>query len=174
MNGPDRRARFESLYGAHASAVARYARRRSDADTAADVVSDVFVVAWRRLEEVPDDALPWLLGCARRVLWHQQRAARRRSRLLERLTASAPPVVVSLELPNRVLAQGLAALSDRDREALLLTAWEGLSTDQAAMVVGCSPQAFRVRSHRARQRLTAALRAIDQSDEVSSMLEVCE
>lgn len=174
MDEVDRRARFESLYRAHADDVARFARRRSDAETAADVVSEVFVVAWRRLEQVPDDALPWLLGCARRVLGHQQRAARRRSRLLAKLTVTSPRVDGSRESSSSVLAEGLAALTERDREALLLTAWEGLTTEQAAVVVGCSPEAFRVRSHRARQRLAAALGTRDQSGDVPSMVEVCE
>jgi RNA polymerase sigma-70 factor, ECF subfamily len=118
--------------------------------------------------------LPWLLGCARRMLWHHHRAEQRRGRLLERLKSSAPRVVVSLELPNTVLACGLATLSARDREALLLTAWEGLTTDQAAEVLGCSPQAFRVRAHRARQRLADAMHALDQADEAPSTREVCK
>ena len=168
----DRRTRFEALYAEHAAAVARYARRRADEQTAADVVSEVFVVAWRRFDDVPQDALPWLLGCVRRVLWHHHRAEQRRGRLLERLKSSAPRVVVSVELPNTMLARGLAVLSERDREALLLTAWEGLTTDQAAKVLGCSPQAFRVRAHRARQRLMDAMHALDQSDEVPSIAEV--
>ena len=168
----DRRTRFDALYAAHAAAITRYARRRTDEQTAADVASDVFVVAWRRLDDVPEDALPWLLGCARRVLWHHHRAEQRRGRLLDRLKASAPPATVSVELPHTVLARGLAALSDRDRDALLLTAWEGLTTDQAARVLDCSPQAFRVRAHRARQRLLDAMQTLSQADEALSITEV--
>jgi RNA polymerase sigma-70 factor, ECF subfamily len=174
MGLADRRARFEALYSKHAGAVARYARRRTDEQTAADVVSEVFVVAWRRFDHVPEDALPWLLGCARRVLWHHHRAEQRRGRLLDRLKSSAPRAVLSVELPPTVLATGLASLSERDREALLLTAWEGLTTEQAAAALGCSPQAFRVRTHRARQRLMDAMRALDQADEAPSIAEVCK
>jgi RNA polymerase sigma-70 factor (ECF subfamily) len=174
MGVADRRTLFEALYAEHAPAVARYARRRADEQMTADVVSEVFVVAWRRFDDVPEDALPWLLGCARRVLWHQHRAEQRRGRLLDRLKSSAPPVVVSVELPNTVLARGLVTLSERDREALLLTAWEGLTTDQAARVLGCSPQTFRVRAHRARQRLAEAMHAVDQADEAPSIAEVCK
>jgi RNA polymerase sigma-70 factor, ECF subfamily len=174
MRLADRRTRFEALYAEHAPAVARYARRRADEQTAADVVSEVFVVAWRRFDDVPEDALPWLLGCARRVLWHHHRAEQRRGRLLDRLKSSAPRVVVSVELPNSVLVRGLVTLSERDREVLLLTAWEGLTTDQAAKVLGCSPQTFRVRAHRARQRLADAMHALDQADEAPSIAEVCK
>jgi RNA polymerase sigma-70 factor (ECF subfamily) len=172
MGRPDRRTRFEALYAEHAAAVARYAHRRADEQTAADVVSEVFVVAWRRFDDVPEDALPWLLGCARRVLWHHHRAEQRRGRLLERLKSSAPPLVVSVEQADTGLARGLAELSERDREVLLLTAWEGLTTDQAATVLGCSPQTFRVRAHRARQRLMDAMSALEQFDDVSSIPEV--
>jgi RNA polymerase sigma-70 factor (ECF subfamily) len=54
------------MYVAHADAVYAYARRRAEISVAEDVVMEVFVVACRRLEKVPDEALPWLLGWARR------------------------------------------------------------------------------------------------------------
>ena len=161
MDEDERRERLEALYAAHARPVLRYAQRRTDQATAADVLSEVFVVAWQRLDEVPADPLPWLLACARRVLWHQQRAERRRFKLVDRLTANTPRTPLSVELHDDALAQAFATLSERDREALLLTAWEGLTADKAARVLGCSPQAFRVRAHRARKRLSAALLAAD-------------
>lgn len=157
----ERRGRLEALYAAHAPEVLVYARRRTDHATAADVLSDVFVVAWRRLDEVPKDALPWLLGCARHALLNHQRADRRRSRLAARLNANAPSTPFSLEAHEHRLVQALARLKERDREVLLLTAWEGLTTRQAARVLGCSPQAFKVRAHRARKRLADALLVVD-------------
>lgn len=174
MDEAERRTRFESLYNEHVSAVARYARRRSDVQTAADVVSEVFLIAWRRLDDVPEEPLPWLLACAGRALWHQQRSERRRSRLVQRLATATPRTVGAPELPNPELSQALATLSERDREALLLTAWEGLTTEQAAQVLGCSAPAFRVRAHRARRRLAAALADQDRPDEISSIAEVTE
>lgn len=132
-----------------------YALRRTDPATADDVVSDVFVVACRRLPDVPDDALPWLLGCARRVLANQRRGERRQRALSERLTggetAAAP------ESPDRGLAAALATLSEADREVLMLVAWEGLEPERAARVLGCSRGALAVRLHRARRRLARAL-----------------
>ncbi len=158
MDEETRRARVEALFAEHARAVLAYARRRTDQATAADVVSDVFVVALQRLDDVPrDDPLPWLLGCARRALLNQRRGQRRRARLFERLAASAPRSQPERGLSDGALARALATLSERDREALLLTAWEGLTAAQAARVLGCSTQAFWVRSHRARKRLAAAL-----------------
>jgi RNA polymerase sigma-70 factor (ECF subfamily) len=156
---PDRRARFEALYERHQAVVRSYAVRRSAPAGVEDVVADTFLVVWRRLEEVPEPELPWLLGVARRVLGDQRRAATRRRSLTERLTREVPetrgwlpPAGLSPEL-----AGALCALTEHEREALLLVAWDGLTPRDAAIVVGCSSTAFRVRLHRARERVVAQL-----------------
>jgi RNA polymerase sigma-70 factor, ECF subfamily len=82
----EKRLRFELLYAKYAPAVKAYVLRRAAASTADDVVAEVFVVCWRRFEEVPVDPLPWLLGVARRVLSTQRRGERRRGALYERLS----------------------------------------------------------------------------------------
>jgi len=161
MDEAERRARLEALFAAHARTVLVYARRRTDHASAADVLSEVFIVAWRRLDDIPADAVPWLLACARRALLHQRRAETRRSKLVEHLRANTLRTEFSPDLPDDALAQAFATLSERDREVMLLTAWEGLSAKQAAHVLGCSPQAFWVRTHRARKRLATALLAVD-------------
>ncbi len=122
------------------------------------------MVAWRRLDRVPSDSLAWLLACARRSLLNHQRAERRRSRLADRLTADTSRREVRVELRDDLLARAFATLQERDREALLLIGWEGLSVEQAAAVIGCSSQAFRVRTHRARRRLADALLALDAAE----------
>ena len=162
MSELDRRRRLEALFVAHAAAVRAYSARRVPSGDADDVTSDVFVIAWRRLDDVPDDALPWLLACARRIVANRVRGTRRqvalRHRLgLERAVPSAVP------LPDSSLAEGLAALSPADREALMLVVWDGLDHVQAAVVVGCSPRAFSMRVHRARRRLAAAMARHDQT-----------
>jgi RNA polymerase sigma-70 factor (ECF subfamily) len=81
--------RFELIYAKHAPAVKAYVLRRADASTADDVVAEVFVVCWRRFDDVPVDPLPWLLGVARRVLSTQRRGERRRGALYERLAGQA-------------------------------------------------------------------------------------
>ncbi len=140
-----------------------------DPVAADDAVSEVFVIAWRRLDDVPDDALPWLLGCARHVLAHQRRRSGRDLALLDRLAAGGGPGSVlggpdSTLGGDRVLGRALAQLSALDRELLLLIAWEGLEPGQAARVLGCSRNALAVRLHRARKRLAAALSAAEADD----------
>lgn len=154
----ERRDRFERLFRAHAAAVAGYARRRTDSASADDVINEVFAIAWRRLDDVPDPPVAWLLGCARRVLWHQQRTRRREQRLLARLRTLPPPPRAAAD---GVLGDALAMLGESDRELLLLLAWEGLGVNEAADVLGCSANACAVRLHRARKRLHAALLAVD-------------
>lgn len=153
-----RRTRFEALYEEHFDALLAYALRRMDRETAYDSVGEAFLVVWRRLEDVPEDALPWLYGVIRHVIANQRRSSRRRLSLFSRLTrdrieatATEPKIGVS------PLVHALGRLSDREREALMLTAWEGLDGVRAAAVLDISPVAFRVRLHRAKRRLAQEL-----------------
>jgi RNA polymerase sigma-70 factor, ECF subfamily len=147
--------RFVRIFDEHYRAVTAYALRRTTPAEAEDAVSETFLVAWRRLEEVPEDAKPWLLGVARRVLANQHRAAGRRRALLER--AAGQPAN-GQEQPRRPdVLHALAALSDADREVLLLVAWDGLSVREAALALRCTRAAAKVRLHRARRRFRAAL-----------------
>ncbi len=157
MDDLDRRRRVEMLFAEHAAAVRAYAGRRVPSAAADDVVSDVFVVAWRRLDDVPDDGLPWLLGCAQRIIANQRRSVRRQAALRERLSREPTGAPGDHPVADSVLGDALAALSKSDREVLMLTAWEGLEPARAAAVMGCSPRAFSMRLHRARRRLAAAM-----------------
>lgn len=150
---------FERLFRLHYAEVLAYASRRTTADAALDVAADTFLVAWRRVDEVPRDALPWLLAVARHGLANQSRAERRREALRAKAQAFHRPLPESPQVPNpdpEILA-ALAELPDTEREAILLIAWEGLTPGQAAGSLGCSAVAFRVRLHRARRRLSQAL-----------------
>ena len=156
----ERRTRFNTLFDQHYAAVRAYVSRRSGtAGVVDDVLSETFLVAWRRIDSVPADGLPWLLGVARRVLANQRRGEARRGALLRSLASMLPPGPVA-EPAGEVfgeLSEALAALSAREREALLLVAWEGLDPQRAARVVGCAPTAFRARLYRARRQLAARL-----------------
>lgn len=167
----ERRRRLEVLFREHANAVHAYARRRTRAASADDVVSEVFAIAWRRIDDVPDPPLPWLLVCARRVLANQRRGERRVAALRSRLTANRVPPLPTDE-GDGVLRQALNQLREHDREVLLLTAWEGLGLDEAATVLGCSKGAAAVRLHRARKRLEAALARIESQQSDTNAQEV--
>lgn len=155
----ERRVRFELLYGKHAPAVKAYVLRRAAPAVADDLVAEVFVVCWRRFEEIPADPLPWLLGVARRVLSTQRRGELRRDALHRRLAESGE-AAGPLDIPpaaGEALRRALGQLGEPDREILLLIAWEGLSPTQAAAVLGVKAAAVRVRLHRARRRLARVL-----------------
>ena len=84
-------ARLESLFYEHFSAVRTYTRRRAPEALVDDVVAETFFVAWRKIDHLPDDVRPWLLGVARKTLSTHLRAARRRTSLVEKLKTSERP-----------------------------------------------------------------------------------
>jgi RNA polymerase sigma-70 factor (ECF subfamily) len=149
-------ARFEHLFRAHYGGVLAYAQRRAPSALADDVVAETFLIAWRRLESVPRQELPWLLGVARRVLANQ----RRRDATQERLALQFPVEPASdvsdvgLDAP---LSRALSQLDEQDQELLRLIAWDGLTPAEAGRVLGWSPVRARVRLHRARGRLESLL-----------------
>ena len=160
---PDRR-RFETLFRAHYPALRRYAYHRaitgSDAD---DLVAETFLVAWRRLDVVPeDDALPWLLAVAANVRRNQARSRRRYLNLVDRvpLPEAAPPPLEPSDTAPAIRA-ALAALSRDDREILLLVAWDGLTPHQAATALGTNAGTARLRLHRARKRFATHFQLAD-------------
>ena len=158
----DDAARFRALFEATYAAVRRYAHHRGvPAGQADDVVAETFLVAWRRLDQVPrDDPLPWLLAVARNQGRNQRRSQVRYGNLLRRLPPPLPvPPPDEPPEPGRDVAvfAALAALDEGDRELLLLVAWDGLTPAQAARVVGCNAGAARVRLHRARRRFADEL-----------------
>ncbi|MFI0450650.1 RNA polymerase sigma factor [Actinomadura sp. 6N118] len=161
----DPKGRFTRLYDAHYRSVLRYALIRAAPDVAEDVVSETFLVAWRRLDDLPDQELPWLLGVARNLLRKQHATAGRRDALADRIAALTPEgELTDWDFADRVverdsLLRALAALPEKDVEALTLVAWHGLEPKQAARVTGCSAATFHVRLHRARKRLAARYRS---------------
>lgn len=156
-----RRARLEALFDAYGKAVYAFACRRAGAADADEVVSETFLVAWRRLDDVPVPALPWLLGVARRCLANLSRGEARQSAVRLRLATTPQPVVADVADRPSVSEQtrrSLARLSPGERDAITLIAWEGLTPDEVAVALGCSRAAVYLRLHRARRRLAADLK----------------
>src|SRR6187200_878435 len=143
-------ARFREVFS-HLGAVTAYARRRGSRDPDG-IAAEAMTIAWRRLDDVPaDDPLPWLYGTARNLVLAERTAP----------AAAAAPEVEHVDQPpvdlDPTLDRALRELSQLDREALLLVAWEDLTPGQAAQALGVSPVAFRVRLLRARRRFRASL-----------------
>ncbi|MEU6347294.1 sigma-70 family RNA polymerase sigma factor [Streptomyces sp. NPDC046977] len=161
---------LEALYTAHADRVLGYLRHRTDRETAEEILSETFVLAWHKYGAVPDDALPWLLASARRLLANRVRSDRRYLAATARMAALADrpgseEVGEAIGTRSEVVA-ALLTLSETDREALLLSAWYDLTARQAAAVTGCTAAAFAVRLHRARKRFRAALTGADPAEPV--------
>jgi RNA polymerase sigma-70 factor, ECF subfamily len=161
---PGRTSEFERLFRTCYPRVSGYAiRRTTDRAMAEEAVSETFLIAWRRMDSLPAEPLPWLLGVARKVVANQRRAAGRNS--------PAGPSVPLEAVPDRVrepemaevvadraaFAASFAALSAGDREVLALVNWDGLSAREAATVLECTTANFYLRLHRARRRLLAHL-----------------
>jgi RNA polymerase sigma factor (sigma-70 family) len=167
VNGPDRdegRAAFEQLFRETRIDLLAYILRRSlSPDDAADVLAETYLIAWRKLDAIPagERARLWLFGVARNLLL--KGASRRRSRyaLVERLAAELrsahPPQAPDEDERAAALSAALRALPERQREVVMLTAWEGLTPRQIAVVTGTPVNIVRVRLHRARARLKREL-----------------
>jgi RNA polymerase sigma factor (sigma-70 family) len=168
---------LEVAYRTSGTAVLGYALRRSASrEDALDIVAETFAIAWRRRTDMPvdpEEVRPWLFGIARRCLANAARSTYRASRLGERLadsfTSTAVPDPATLHehrADRHLVHRALEQLSAEDRELVTLIAWEGLTPAQAATALGLSAGTTRVRLHRARTRLRAALHTAAPLEEI--------
>jgi RNA polymerase sigma-70 factor (ECF subfamily) len=160
---PPRTARFDELYAEYRARIFAYCRTRSrTAADSEDALAEVFLVAWRRLDEIPQGpaARAWLYATARRVTANQLRSARRSASLLERLSAwhedKESYHLVEVSDAHELIHAALRRLKPIDREVLLLAEWEQLTSAEIATVMGCSSSSARGRLHRARRRFREA------------------
>lgn len=163
-DGPpvDREAVFVAMFDAYYPKIVAYVWRRLGPDAADEAVADTFITAWNNFDKVPDEPLIWLYGIARGAIANHRRRLQRRARLHDRVRAQSreptrsDPAEVALWRSS--FSAAVAHLSEPDKEALRLALWEGLTAAEAAVVLGCSTTAYKVRLHRARQRLRRFLR----------------
>lgn len=159
---PDPREAFDALYRATRTDLLRYlVRRTTDAEEAADLLAETYATAWRKLESIPagDGARLWLFGVARNLLLRSARRRRVADALVDRLAGelrAAEPRTPTDDRAER-LRSALSELSERDREIVTLTAWEDLTPREIAKVMATSPNAVRIRLHRARKQLESRL-----------------
>ena len=146
----------------------RYLARRTDPATADDVLAETLLVCWRRLDELPDDPLPWSYGVARNCLANAQRGVRRQQRLAAKIAVVDPPAD-SVQGPGESqgrdldIDRALRALREEDAELLRLWAWEQLTPAEIAEVLGITPNAASIRLHRAREKLKEELRKTSEA-----------
>ncbi|PPA56447.1 hypothetical protein BAW75_06165 [Micromonospora chalcea] len=167
---------FGVLFDRHGGAVRAFcARRTGSIDAADDLVSIVFLEAWRRrgeVELVDGNALPWLYGIARRTIQHRWRTAVRHRRALERLAPASTTPDHAEEVAGRLdderhlarLRAALERLRPPDRDVLLLCVWQGLTYAEAAVALGVPVGTVRSRLSRARSRLDAETGSISIAD----------
>ena len=138
----------------------RYALRRASPDEAEDAVSETMLLLWQQPERIPKGSeVGWSIGVCRKVLANMRRKRVRRESLLGRFVAqllpAAPAPVISRE-PE--ITTALSALSERDREALLLAVWDELPAREVGKVLGISANAAAIRIHRAKRRMRELLK----------------
>jgi RNA polymerase sigma-70 factor, ECF subfamily len=167
--------RFASLFNHHYTDVLRYARRRVRPDDAQEIVAETFLIAWRRIDDTPDDPLPWLYRIAALEIANAVRKNTRRLQLLERIQSDLKPVTAEVDSEIVGLREGVgrafSRLKEDDQEVLRLSAWEGLSPVDAAKVLGCTAATYRVRLHRARRRLEHGMRGESMNSSENAITE---
>jgi RNA polymerase sigma factor (sigma-70 family) len=144
------------------------ARSRGTGGDTEDVVAEIYLAAWRRINDVPappDDRL-WMYGVARNTLARYERTRQRRKQLLAPLSSqpetNTPPSEPHSGHPE--VLEAVSHLPKREREAVQLIYWDGLPQDEAAVVLGCSANALRIRLHRAKKRLSRRPGIVDSAE----------
>jgi RNA polymerase sigma factor (sigma-70 family) len=163
-----RRARFEAIWAEHSLKVRAYCIRRVASHDADDVAAEIFLVVWRRIDEIPPPpkTLLYIYGIAGKVVSNHTRSFRRKSRLDEKLRnlGVAPPVdpafLVVQSSDDADVAAAVRNLSRKDREIVMLYAWEDLPRDDIAQIMGMTRSAVDQRIHRSYQRLARALQPL--------------
>jgi RNA polymerase sigma factor (sigma-70 family) len=156
---------FSDFFAAHMQHVWYFAVRRTrSAAEADDVAAETFAVAWRRRADIPRDGggRMWIFGVARNVLANHQRSVDRQGRLRDRMAAVHDPSAVEHETEDPAVWQALAALSEEDRELLLLRCWDGLRVVDVAVVLGVRATLVSSRLHKAKERFRGELRRRDR------------
>ena len=160
---PERERRFEAVAADVYEPLQRYLRRRASAADAGDVLSEVLLTVWRRLEDVPsDDPLPWSYGVARRCLANHRRGDSRRERLTERIITHRLPdddgdPQRRVERLDPGLDAAIRTLTLAEQEIIRLWAWEQLEPREIAIVLDQTPNAVSVALSRSRRKLAEQL-----------------
>jgi len=164
----DEPAAFAELFERRFSVIYRFLCLRVGEQTAGDLASETFVIAFRRRAEYDvtrPDSRPWLFGIAANLAREQQRSERRRRETWLRLVRERPPeseddvlAPVDAEMDSETLRAALAELSPEARDLLLLFGCVGLSYEEIAEALSLPLGTVRSRIHRLRHKLSKRLR----------------
>jgi RNA polymerase sigma-70 factor (ECF subfamily) len=129
---------------------------------AADLLSETFVVAWRRGDRMPVDpeqARMWLFGVARRVLANAARGAVRHTDLTDKLRGHLQALPTEqLDAETLDIRAALDAIPADQSELVRLILWDGFTLPEAATILGIRESTARGRYQRARAQLRELLR----------------
>ena len=150
---PSQDAEFQRMFTSHRDAVWVYCCRRLPRDDVQDAVAEVFLVAWRRIDQAPegDESVLWLYGVARNIVRNFHRSAIRRQRLRIKVGAihqpadPTPEMQVIRRAEDRELLAAVDRLKPLEQELLRLRTWEELSLDEVASVVGLTTRSVESR-----------------------------
>lgn len=178
----EREQRFRHIHDSVYLDLLRFVRRRVHPTHAEDIVGDVMLVAWRRLDDVPaelSDARAWLFGVARKTLQNARRREDRHEAIAVRLTEERHSPVATGQDPDLIacrvdVAAAWPLLSATDQEAIALSVLDGLSAPEAAAVLGISASAFRLRLSRARRTLRRHITPVTPADTEASAIPAPE
>ncbi|MBA2954420.1 sigma-70 family RNA polymerase sigma factor [Nocardioides sp. MAH-18] len=157
-----RRERFERVAPGLVEPLRRYLVRRTDPDTAEDVLAETLLVCWRRVDDLPEEPLPWAYGVAANCLRNAERAARRQRRVAAKVAALEPRAPAREPADDPDLGVALGRMRAEDAELLRLWAWEQLTPAEIATVLGITGNAASIRLHRAREKLRIELRKVQR------------
>lgn len=160
---------FREIYREYLGPIRAYLARRVPFGDVEDLAADVFAVAWKKRDAVTrGEELPWLYRIASFVVANHRRKERHRLDVLwlfhEPDTAPAADAFLETD-PD--LASAWKTLTSDQRELLALVIVEGLPVQDAALVVGATPNAVSIRLHRAKKQLAEGLEKL-QGERLSS------
>jgi RNA polymerase sigma factor (sigma-70 family) len=176
----NRHEKFEALYAAHVKDLLSYALRRSaSTHDAVETLSEAMLVAWRRIDDVPEgiEARLWLFGVMRNVMNNSRRSSRRQKRLIEKvsslLEADVHEETRSRDTRTSNVHEALKQLRPIEAEVIRLSIWEELTSSQISTLLQIPPETVRTHLHRGRLKLRGLLGHTDISD-VEVRGEACE
>ncbi len=139
--------------------IQRYLARRVPLENIDDLVSEIFDIAFRRMNQAkPGFELPWLYRIAGFVVANHRRKLQRETSFLATFYAAETSASAEqIALSHVELAEAWKQLKPGEREALSLAAFEGLSVSQIATALGITTNAVNLRLHKARTKLAKHL-----------------